>query len=149
MTLNVTAVLERLYPDHEWSVNGNTYEGLVWYDKRIPKPSKAEITNAWLRTKRDLVKREIKAEAGHRIVSVTPEHRQRNITASGLEFLVNLLIAKGVITSEDIASMSGELEQWAQIKTVRAKSAVAEAEVDASSEAQLDTFDPKDPAHWA
>ena len=41
-----TAVLSKNYPDAEWSLNGDTYEGLTWLSD-APKPSQAELDAAW------------------------------------------------------------------------------------------------------
>jgi hypothetical protein len=40
------AVLIALYPGAEWSLNGDSYEGLTWLSDS-PKPSQAELDAAW------------------------------------------------------------------------------------------------------
>ena len=40
------AVLSALYPDAEWSLNGDDYAGLTWLSDS-PKPSQAELDAAW------------------------------------------------------------------------------------------------------
>ena len=40
------AVLTANYPDAEWTLNGDTYEGLTWLSDS-PKPSQAELDAAW------------------------------------------------------------------------------------------------------
>jgi len=40
------AVLTANYPDAEWTLNGDTYEGLTWLSDS-PKPSQAELDDAW------------------------------------------------------------------------------------------------------
>ena len=40
------AVLTENYPDAEWTLNGDTCEGLTWLSDS-PKPSKAELDAAW------------------------------------------------------------------------------------------------------
>ena len=40
------AVLTALYPDAEWSLNGDDYAGLTWLDDS-PKPTQAELDQAW------------------------------------------------------------------------------------------------------
>jgi len=40
------AVLTALYPDAEWSLNGDAYEGLTWLSDS-PKPSKKTLDDAW------------------------------------------------------------------------------------------------------
>ena len=41
-----TAVLTANYPDAEWTLNGDTYDGLTWLSD-TPKPSKADLDAAW------------------------------------------------------------------------------------------------------
>ena len=43
---NYPAVLLKLYPDSQWSLRGDTYDGLTWLDD-TPKPSQAELDAAW------------------------------------------------------------------------------------------------------
>jgi hypothetical protein len=40
------AVLTALYPDAEWTLNGDDYAGLTWLSDS-PKPSKADLDAAW------------------------------------------------------------------------------------------------------
>ena len=40
------AVLSSNYPDAEWTLNGDTYDGLTWLSD-APKPSQAELDAAW------------------------------------------------------------------------------------------------------
>jgi len=40
------AVLTALYPGAEWSLNGDTYDGLVWHSDS-PMPSQDELDDAW------------------------------------------------------------------------------------------------------
>lgn len=39
-------ILSNSYPGKEWSLNGDSYEGLVWLSEG-EKPSKAELDAAW------------------------------------------------------------------------------------------------------
>jgi hypothetical protein len=41
-----SAVLAHLYPDAQWSLNGDDYSGLTWLDDS-PKPSQEELDGAW------------------------------------------------------------------------------------------------------
>jgi len=43
---NYPAVLLKLYPDSQWSLRGDTYDGLTWLSD-TPKPSQAELDAAW------------------------------------------------------------------------------------------------------
>ena len=40
------AVLTANYPDAEWTLSGDTYDGLTWLSD-TPKPSQAELDAAW------------------------------------------------------------------------------------------------------
>ena len=41
-----TAVLVANYPDAEWTLDGDTYDGLTWLSDS-PKPTQAELDAAW------------------------------------------------------------------------------------------------------
>jgi hypothetical protein len=40
------AVLNANYPDAEWTLDGDTYDGLTWLSD-TPKPSQADLDAAW------------------------------------------------------------------------------------------------------
>ena len=40
------AVLAALYPDAEWTLNGDDYAGLTWLSD-TPKPTKKKLDDAW------------------------------------------------------------------------------------------------------
>jgi len=40
------AVLTANYPDAQWTLNGDAYDGLTWLSD-TPKPSQAELDAAW------------------------------------------------------------------------------------------------------
>jgi len=40
------AVLANVHPDCQWSLEGETYDGLIWHDD-TPKPTQAELDDAW------------------------------------------------------------------------------------------------------
>ena len=44
------AVLTALYPDSEWSLNGDDYAGLTWLSD-TPKPTKKKLDDAWPQVK--------------------------------------------------------------------------------------------------
>ena len=44
--MDIPATLTHLRPDAEWSLNGDTYDGLVWHGPGDP-PSEAELLAAW------------------------------------------------------------------------------------------------------
>ena len=42
--MDLSPVLTNLYPNGDWYLKGYTYEGLVWNDTDIPKPTLEELT---------------------------------------------------------------------------------------------------------
>ena len=42
--MDLSPVLMDLYPNADWYLKGYTYEGLVWNDTEIPKPTLEELT---------------------------------------------------------------------------------------------------------
>ena len=44
--MDIPAILQHLYPDAEWSLNGDQYDGLVWHDDSS-MPSEADLVAAW------------------------------------------------------------------------------------------------------
>jgi hypothetical protein len=48
------AALEAIRPGAQWTLNGDTYDGLTWLDE-TPKPSQAELDAAWPQVQYDRV----------------------------------------------------------------------------------------------
>jgi hypothetical protein len=46
MSVDYTAVLIANYPGAQWTLNGDTYDGLTWLED-TPKPTQAELDAAW------------------------------------------------------------------------------------------------------
>lgn len=46
MNIDYTAVLTANYPTAQWTLNGDTYDGLTWLSDSA-KPSQAELDAAW------------------------------------------------------------------------------------------------------
>lgn len=44
--IDYTLVLATNYPGAQWTLNGDTYDGLVWLDNS-PQPTQAELDAAW------------------------------------------------------------------------------------------------------
>jgi len=44
--IDYSAILATNYGDQQWSLNGDTYEGLDWLDT-TPKPTQAELDAQW------------------------------------------------------------------------------------------------------
>ena len=47
--IDYSQILIRHYPNAQWSLNGDTYEGLTWLDA-TPKPTQAELDALWIPT---------------------------------------------------------------------------------------------------
>jgi hypothetical protein len=47
--MDIPLVLSNYYKGQEWTLNGDGYEGLIWYDERntLPKPTLEELTEKW------------------------------------------------------------------------------------------------------
>jgi hypothetical protein len=44
--MDYTQILARKYPGTEWTLNGDSYEGLTWLSES-PKPSQADLEALW------------------------------------------------------------------------------------------------------
>ena len=44
--MDIPAILQHLHPDAQWSLSGDQYDGLVWYDD-TPMPSEDDLVAAW------------------------------------------------------------------------------------------------------
>lgn len=44
--IDYSAILATNYGDQQWALNGDTYEGLEWFDS-TPKPTQAELDAQW------------------------------------------------------------------------------------------------------
>jgi hypothetical protein len=47
--IDYTKILSLNYPSTQWALNGDSYEGLDWYDS-TPKPTQAELDALWIPT---------------------------------------------------------------------------------------------------
>jgi len=54
--IDLTKCLTHLYPNSQWTLNGDSYDGLVWLEDS-PKPSQEELESVW-----DEVQNKINAE---------------------------------------------------------------------------------------
>jgi len=42
--MDITNALQSLRPEAQWSLNGNSYDGLTWYDENeLPPPTEEEV----------------------------------------------------------------------------------------------------------
>lgn len=42
--MDLSEALMSLYPENNWELHGENYEGLKWLDENVPKPSEDELT---------------------------------------------------------------------------------------------------------
>ena len=44
--MDIALILSEYYRGQEWTIHGNTYEALIWYDEKnsLPKPTLEELT---------------------------------------------------------------------------------------------------------
>ena len=54
-------VLTREYPGREWSLDGDTYDGLVWHSEGVA-PSQAELDAAWPQVEYDRAYAQVEQE---------------------------------------------------------------------------------------
>lgn len=47
--MDIALILSEYYKGQEWTVHGNAYETLIWYDDKniLPKPTLEELTEKW------------------------------------------------------------------------------------------------------
>lgn len=47
--MDIPLILSEYYKGQEWTLNGDDYESLIWYDERntLPKPTLEELTEKW------------------------------------------------------------------------------------------------------
>lgn len=53
--IDIARCLEKIRPGEQWSINANTYDGLVWLDTTA-KPTMAEIEAAWAGVQAEIIK---------------------------------------------------------------------------------------------
>jgi hypothetical protein len=59
--MDIAAILESKYPNSQWTLDGDSYEGLIWLSDSA-KPSQEELENLW-----DEVFAELQAQAQAKI----------------------------------------------------------------------------------
>ena len=46
--MNIPCILSNYYKGHVWSLDGEKYEGLIWWEENtLPKPTLEELTEKW------------------------------------------------------------------------------------------------------
>lgn len=104
--------------------------GVVWWHSD-PEPTQAEIDAAALPAAQAHKLAAIRAEAKQRIEARYPDWLQRNMTARSAE-LIDIRATVGSLTAEEEAERQGIKAIWTAIKSVRAASNAAEAQVTAA-----------------
>jgi len=59
--MHIPFVLNHLRPTAQWSLDGTTYDGLMWHDDDAP-PTLAECEAAWAEIEHDYLLRPVRAE---------------------------------------------------------------------------------------
>jgi hypothetical protein len=67
--MNIHAILERIRPGEEWSLNGNEYNGLVWLSS-TRKPTFQELEEAWPEVQAEIEAQRINEEAKVRLAEI-------------------------------------------------------------------------------
>jgi len=128
----IVEALKSLRPGAQWSLNGDTVDGLVWLDQQQSRPSDAEIAA------------QVAALSGPSIEDVKTEAQRRIIAMTGVADIVSCLIkqmnanmranelnnklATGGILSADEQAEAAALQAYAvAIKAIRNKSNEIEA----------------------
>lgn len=53
--IDYAAILARHYAQHEWTLNGDDYDGLTWLSDD-PKPSRSELDALWAQVQAEIAK---------------------------------------------------------------------------------------------
>ena len=51
--MNIPTILIFKFPNDEWALNGDDYEGLTWLSE-TPKPSKEELEELWPKVQKEI-----------------------------------------------------------------------------------------------
>ena len=51
--IDYSFILSTNYAGKQWSLNGESYDGLIWLDES-PKPTQAELDSLWEQTKKQI-----------------------------------------------------------------------------------------------
>ena len=85
---DIAFTLSRMWPGAQWSLDGDSYEGLTWLDD-TPKPTLKELEDAYPAL--------AEAEAAKNDLAATDADMARVA-----EDIIGLLIGKGVFTTEEM-----------------------------------------------
>ena len=70
--MDIISVLSKYYKGQEWSLNGDAYERLIWYDERntLPKPTLEELTTKYNELVAAQPLKELRQERNRRLAEV-------------------------------------------------------------------------------
>jgi hypothetical protein len=80
--IDYTAILSRKFPNSEWTLNGDDYDGLVWLSDD-EKPSQSELDSAW-----PSIQQQIKDEAEQKIAAKNALLEKLGLTAEEVAILL-------------------------------------------------------------
>jgi hypothetical protein len=60
--IDYTQILSINYPTSQWTLNGDSYDGLIWLSD-TPKPTQAELDALWVPTQDSIAKQNCKQQA--------------------------------------------------------------------------------------
>jgi len=61
MSTDYPAVLMANYPGAQWTLNGDSYDGLTWLDD-TPKPTQKELDDAWPAVQREQQMKQVESQ---------------------------------------------------------------------------------------
>ena len=74
--MDIATCLDKIRPGEQWSLDGTTYDGLVWHDS-TPKPTLAEIEAAWAGVEAEQIK--------NGIITAVQSHMDATAQSSGYD----------------------------------------------------------------
>jgi len=75
--MDILKILSAFYPEHEWVVKNNSYEGLYWSsDNSIPKPTLEELQGKWDNQGSEINDKEVQIIRQKEILSQWPIEKQ-------------------------------------------------------------------------
>jgi hypothetical protein len=107
--------------------NGNGIEIVKW-DVDFDIPSDSEILTKYQEYVKDKQVLNVNNIAHSKILSIAPEHQQRNMTARGAE-LLQMVVEGETLTAAEQAERSAIKDIWDRIKAIRAHAKYLEEEI--------------------
>lgn len=97
--------------------------------------------------------KEVKAEAGRRIVEAYPEWKQRNYMAAVIDIQNKELVAikaggTYTLSADEVATIQSAQTAKTEVFAIRQKSDELENSLDSMTQVELEAFDPTDDNNW-